>query len=65
MAIMTLHSDNPVYQPYELPVEDILEIWEAKAYISSTFPMADLSLNKLSSIVLDLQHEVLKLKKAI
>jgi transcriptional regulator with XRE-family HTH domain len=64
-AYMALHSDNPVYPPYEVPVNDILEIWEAKAFISSTFPIADLSLSKLSSIVLDLQHEVLKLKKAI
>ena len=64
-ALMMLHSDNPVYPPYELLVTDILEIWEAKAYISNSFPMADLSLSKLSSIVLDLQHEVMKLKKAI
>ena len=64
-AFMRLHSDNPVYPPYEVPVNDILEIWEAKAYISTSFPMADLSLSKLSSIVLDLQQEVIKLKKAI
>ncbi len=64
-AIMMLHSDNPIYPPYELPVNDILEIWEAKAFISSSFPMADISLSKLSSIVLDLQHEVMKMKKAI
>ncbi|MCC9135211.1 XRE family transcriptional regulator [Pontibacter silvestris] len=63
-AVLRLHSDNPVYSPYELNVEDVLEIWEAKSYISSTFPIADLSLDKLSSIVLDLQKEVLKLKKA-
>ena len=64
-ALMMLHSDNPVYPPYEVPVNDILEIWEAKAFISSAFPIADISLSKLSSIVMDLQHEVMKLKKAI
>ena len=63
-AVLYLHSDNPAYSPYEIQVEDILEIWEAKAYISTTFPIADFSLNKLTSIVLDLQQEVLKLKKA-
>lgn len=62
-SMLRLHSDNPVYSPYELHVEDVLEIWEAKSYISSTFPIADLSLDKLSSIVLDLQKEMLKLKK--
>ncbi|QMU28484.1 XRE family transcriptional regulator [Adhaeribacter radiodurans] len=63
-AVLYLHSDNPSYSPYQIQVEDILEIWEARAYISTTFPIADLSLNKLTSIVLDLQQEVLKLKKA-
>ncbi|MBD1396289.1 helix-turn-helix domain-containing protein [Pontibacter sp. JH31] len=61
---LRLHSDNPVYSPYEVHMEDVLEIWEAKSYISSTFPIADLSLDKLSSIVLDLQKEMQKLKKA-
>ncbi len=63
-STLRLHSDNPVYTPYELHVENVLEIWEAKSYISSTFPIADLSLDKLSSIVLDLQKEMQKLKKA-
>ncbi|WP_276496127.1 XRE family transcriptional regulator [Pontibacter litorisediminis] len=63
-AVLRLHSDNPVYSPYEVHVEDVVEIWEARSYISSTFPIADLSLDKLSSIVLDLQKEVQKLKKA-
>ncbi len=62
-AVLHLHSDNPVYSPYEVHVQDVVEIWEARSYISSTFPIADLSLNKLSSIVLDLQKEVQKLKK--
>lgn len=61
---LTLHSDNPVYSPYDIDVDDVLEIWEAKSYISSTFPIADLSLNRLASIVLDLQKQVTTLKKA-
>jgi transcriptional regulator with XRE-family HTH domain len=63
-AMLALHSDNPVYSPYEIDVEDVVEIWEAKAYISSTFPIADLSLNRLASIVLDLQQQVSTMKKA-
>ncbi|MHC2991697.1 transcriptional regulator [Pontibacter sp. HJ8] len=62
-STLRLHSDNPIYSPYEVHLEDVLEIWEAKSYISSTFPIADLSLDKLSSIVLDLQKEMQKLKK--
>lgn len=62
-ATLRLHSDNPIYSPYEVHLQDVVEIWEAKSYISSTFPIADLSLDKLSSIVLDLQKEMQKLKK--
>ncbi|RSK45054.1 LexA family transcriptional regulator [Hymenobacter rigui] len=62
-ARLTLHSDNTLYSPYEIEVEDVVEIWEAKAYISSTFPIADLSLNRLASIVLDLQQQVSTMKK--
>lgn len=63
-STLHLHSDNPVYSPYAIEAEDVLEIWEAKAFISSTFPIVDISLNKLTSIVMDLQQEVMKLKKA-
>lgn len=63
-ATLKLHSDNPVFLPYELSVDNIFEIWEAKAYISSSFPIADFSISKLTSIVMDLQQEVIKLKKA-
>ncbi|SHJ26547.1 Phage repressor protein C, contains Cro/C1-type HTH and peptisase s24 domains [Hymenobacter daecheongensis DSM 21074] len=62
-ATLSLHSDNPVYSPYEINVEDVVEIWEAKSYISSTFPIADLSLSRLASIVLDLQQQVSTMRK--
>jgi hypothetical protein len=32
---LKLVSDNPVYEPYEINGEDVLEIWKAKAYIST------------------------------
>ncbi|MBA9077998.1 XRE family transcriptional regulator [Rufibacter quisquiliarum] len=59
---LRLHSDNPIYEPYEVKLEDVVELWEAKAYISTSFPMAEISLDKLTSLVLDLQQEVKKLK---
>jgi len=45
-------------------LDDVLEIWEAKSYISSTFPIAELSLERVASLVLDLQQQVALLKKA-
>ena len=63
-AMFVLHSDNPHFSPYDLNVDDVLEIWEAKSYISSTFPIAELSLERVASLVLDLQQQVALLRKA-
>lgn len=61
-----LVSDNKAYSGYNINPEDVLEIWEAKAYISVQFPdpndAHELSLEKLAGIVLNLQQEVIKLK---
>ena len=60
-----LVSDNKHYSSYEVEYKDVLEIWEARAFISQDFPNpdSDVSLEKLKNIVLDLQQEVIKLKK--
>ena len=63
-AMFVLHSDNPHFSPYDIRVEDVLEIWEAKSYISSTFPIAELSLERVASLVLNLQQQVALLRKA-
>ena len=61
-----LVSDNKTFAPFEVAIEDVLEIWEAKAFISLQFPdpetKADMTLDKLTNIVLDLQQEVIKMK---
>ncbi len=63
-GMLVLHSDNPHFSPYDINVDDVLEIWEAKSYISSTFPIAELSLERVASLVLDLQQQVALLRKA-
>lgn len=60
-----LVSDNKAYSPYKIQSEDVIEIWEAKAYISMDIPEYnedDMSFDKLKDIVLELQKEVIKLK---
>ncbi len=61
-----LVSDNRQYAPYQMDVEDVLEVWAAKAYISVQFPDSneknEVSTEQLASIVLDLQKEIVKLK---
>jgi transcriptional regulator with XRE-family HTH domain len=59
-------SDNNQYGKYDVKGEEIIEIWEAKAFISMEFPEPDeegeYTLARLADIVLDLQQEVIKLK---
>lgn len=62
-------SDNKVYAPYEVAAEHVLEVWEAKAFISTQFPETapaaqnpGMSMQELTSMVLDLKEEVTKLK---
>ena len=59
---LILQSDNPAYPAYKLPMDELLEIWKAKAYISTIFPDSGLSLAKMMNLVVELQQEVIKLK---
>lgn len=64
-GLFSLVSDNKQYSAYDINGKDIVEIWQAKAYISLEFPNPEgeeLSLKSLSDIVLNLQQEVIKLK---
>ncbi len=64
-----LVSDNQSYSPYQVDASEVLEIWEAKAYLSLDFPdpkeKSELSLEKLAGIVINLQHEIIKIKEKL
>ncbi|SMD46091.1 DNA-binding transcriptional regulator, XRE-family HTH domain [Aquiflexum balticum DSM 16537] len=62
-----LVSDNEHYKPYEVKGADVLEIWEAKAFISTDFPnpkdkTKPVSLEDISQMILDLRSEIVRLK---
>lgn len=61
---LILKSDNPIYDPYSVHVDSILEIWKAIGFISFDIPdTEDISLDKLSSIVMELKNDLNKLKE--
>jgi transcriptional regulator with XRE-family HTH domain len=60
--VLSLHSDNPAYPAYTVAIGDVVEVWKAKCFISSAFPDPEMSIQKLASIVLDLQNQVIKMK---
>ena len=61
-----LVSDNRQYSPFQVDAADVLEAWAAKAYISVQFPdvesKADVSVEQIAGMVLDLQKEVRELR---
>ncbi|WP_207421500.1 XRE family transcriptional regulator [Desertivirga brevis] len=59
-----LISDNTVYEPYTVEAQDILEVWKAKAYISTTFPepTAEPTMESLTSMMAQMQKSIAQLK---
>lgn len=60
---LTLVSDNPAYQPYEVKAEDVLEFWSAQLVISKIGQGQRWDVTNLASLVSNLQDQVNNLKK--
>ena len=60
---LTLISDNPSYQPYEVNAEDILEIWQAQIVITKVAQQQRWDVGQLANLVSNLQEQVSTLKK--
>ncbi len=58
-----LVSDNPVFQPYQVNAEDILELWSAQLVISKVNQLQRWDVTNLASLVNNLQDQVNNLKK--
>ena len=61
-----LLSDNPVYDPYTVPAEDVLEVWKSKAYISTSFPepTPEPTMESLTSMMARMQKSIAELQKS-
>jgi transcriptional regulator with XRE-family HTH domain len=62
-AKVTLLSDNPQYQPYQVNAEDIVELWHAEVVIGKVASQQRWDMNSLANIVTNLQSQVSNLKK--
>ena len=60
---LTLVSDNPQYQPYQVNAEDLVELWQAQMVISKVSAQQRWDMNSLASMVNNLQSQVTTLKK--
>ncbi len=57
---LKLVSDNKVYDPYWVETEDLLEIWKAKAFISTEFPEPtnEPSMESLTAMMAQMQKTI-------
>ena len=60
---VSLVSDNPAYQPYQVNSEDILELWLAQVVIGKIAQQQRWDVNSLANLVNNLQDQVSTLKK--
>jgi transcriptional regulator with XRE-family HTH domain len=57
-GILGLHSLNSLYEPYDLPVSEIREVWKFVHYISSEMPEPNRERDPLAETVKQLQQQV-------
>lgn len=60
---ITLASDNPAFNPYQVESGDILEIWQAQMVISKVAQQQRWDFDSLANLVNNLQGQVSTLKK--
>jgi len=60
---LTLISDNPAYQPYEVHAEDIMEIWQAQVVITKVSQQQRWDVSQLANLVTNLQEQISTIKK--
>lgn len=60
---LTLVSDNPQYQPYQVNADDVMELWQAQMVISKVSNQQRWDVDSLASMVNNLQSQVSNMKK--
>lgn len=60
---VTLVSDNPSFQPYQVNTEDVIELWQAQVVIGKVTSQQRWDVNSLANLVTNLQDQVSTLKK--
>lgn len=62
---ITLVSDNPIYEPYQMNPEEILELWQAEMVLTRVNHQQRWDVNQLADLVGKLQNQVSTLKKKL
>lgn len=60
---VTLLSDNPLYEPYQVNADDIIEVWRAQMIITKANIQQRWDVSQLAGMVSNLQEQVSSLSK--
>ena len=60
---ITLVSDNPIYHPYHVNADEVLELWQAQVVIARAQSQQRWDVGQLANVVSSLQQQVSSLKK--
>jgi transcriptional regulator with XRE-family HTH domain len=60
---LTMISDNPQYEPYNMNSDEVLEIWQAQYVLTKANMQQRWDVNQLASLVNNLQEQVSSMKK--
>lgn len=64
-GMLTLYSLNPIYEPFDVKIHDIKEIWKFVHYISQELPEPVLPENELVKTVAALKQDMQRIKNRI
>lgn len=63
-GLLLLTSDNPHFPELEVPLQDVLEVWEIKAFVSLQMPVPQPSMERVAQLVDELQIELSQYRQA-
>ena len=64
-GIIRLYSLNPLYEPYDVPVTEVKEMWKFVHFISKELPEPILPQEELLKTVASLKNDMLKIKNRV
>jgi transcriptional regulator with XRE-family HTH domain len=62
---LTLLSDNPLYEPYQVNKQDVIEVWKAVYVIQKAGAQPMWNVDQLAGVVNNLQDQISSLKKKL
>ena len=57
-GVLVLSSENPAIGSSEVPLHDVLEVWDIKAFVSMQLPAPQPSIGRISELMDEMQKEI-------